>query len=123
MLTLGDHFFGGHVKGGEQGGSSVADLVVANTLHVPQPHGQQRLGVIESMDLGLLVDGEHHRLVVWVQIKPDDVPHLLDKERVGGQFVAVRLPLSGDASAGGAAQRRSAAIGEPWTTASGSPSG
>ena len=52
-LALGYHFSGGYVKGGEQGGSSMADLVVSNTLYLPQPHGQQRLGVIESMNLGL----------------------------------------------------------------------
>ena len=85
----------------------MADLVVTNTLHLPQPHGQKRLGVIESMNLALLVNAEHHRLVGLVQIKTDDFPHLLHKKRIGGQLLAVRLPHSG----------------EPWTTASGSPSG
>jgi len=63
-LALGDHLSGGHVKGGEQGGSSVADVVMGNTLHEPQPNLQQRLGAIESLDLGLLVDAEHIALSV-----------------------------------------------------------
>lgn len=47
---------------------------------------------------------------------------LLDKERIDGKIVAVRHPHSGDASAGAAEPRKSAASCEPSSTASGSPS-
>ena len=49
------------------------------------------------------------------EVQANDVPHLLHKERVSGELVAVRLPLSGTLSAGETAASRSAASGEPWT--------
>ena len=47
---------------------------------------------------------------------------LPDKERIDGEIVTVRLPHSGDASAGTAGPRKSATSCEPFSTASGSPS-
>ncbi len=113
-LALGDPLPSGHVQSGKQGGGSVADGVVGDAFHVAKTHGQQGLGAVQSLDLGLLIDAVHHRLVGRIQVQADDVANLFDKERVGGELVAVRLPRSGSASAGEAAPRRSAASGERW---------
>lgn len=71
---------------------------MGDSLDVPQAHWQQGLGTVQSLDLGLLIDAEHHRLVGWVQVKANDVPHLFDKERIGGQLerlLSVRLQREG----------------------------
>lgn len=119
-LALGDHRTGGHIEGSKQGGSAVADVVMGHALHVAQAHRQQWLGAIQSLDLRFLVNAEHDSVLGRIQVQADDVAHLLHKEGIGGELVAVRLPRSGDASAGAAAPRRSAASGArcswrcPW---------
>jgi len=85
-LALVDHLPCGHFQGGEQGGGAVADVVMGNFLHVTQAHGQQWLGAVQGLDLGFHVDAKQHRLVGRVQVQANDVPHLLHKERVGGQL-------------------------------------
>ena len=119
--ALCQHLSGGHVQGSEQSGGAVADVVMRDALPVAKSHRQQRLGLIPSLDVRLLVDAEHHRLVRWVQVQTDDVPDLLHKERVGGELVALRLPRSGTTSVGAAAPRRPAAIGARWFWRSPSP--
>ena len=79
-LALGDHRTGGHVQGGKQCGGAVADVVVGDSLDVAQTHRQQRLGVIEGLDLRFLVNAEHNCLIGWVELEPDDVSCLLDKK-------------------------------------------
>ncbi len=81
-LAVGDHLAGGHVQGGEQGGCAVADVVVGHTFHVSQVHGQYRQDPVEGLDLRLLVDAEHHRLIRWVLVEADDVADLLNKEGI-----------------------------------------
>jgi hypothetical protein len=49
-----------HVEGGEQGGRAVALVIVG---HGPGPtllQGQARLGAVQGLDLGLLIDTEDH---------------------------------------------------------------
>ncbi len=96
--ALGHHLPGGHVQRSKQGGGAVADVVMRHALHVAQSHGQQRLSAVQGLDLRLLVDAEHHRLVRRVQVQADDVPDLLDQEGVGGEFerlLPVRLHREG----------------------------
>ena len=83
-----------------------------HTFHVAQPHGQQRLGTVQCLDLRLLVNAEHDSVLGWVQIQADDVANLLHKERIGEELEAVRVLRSGNASAGAAGPRRSATNGE-----------
>jgi hypothetical protein len=81
-LALGDHLAGGHIQGREQGGGAVAVVVVGHALHRAQSHGQQRLGAVQGLDLCLLVDAEHHRLIGRIQVQPDDGADLLDEKRI-----------------------------------------
>jgi len=67
-LALGDHLAGGDIERGEQGCGAVTDVVMRHPFHIPQAHGQQRLGPIQGLNLRLFVDAEHHRLVGRVQV-------------------------------------------------------
>ena len=93
-LAVRDHRSGSHFEGGEQGGGAVAPVIVGHPLDVAQPHRQHRLRPLQSLDLALFVDAQHHRVVRGVEVEPDDVAYLLDEERVGRQLevlVPVRL--------------------------------
>ncbi len=74
------------VQGGEQGCRAMTDVIVRDALDISQPHRQHRLRPIQGLDLALLVDAQHQRIVRWIEIQPDYVPHLLHKERIGGEF-------------------------------------
>jgi hypothetical protein len=91
-LALADHLTGGHVQGGEQRGGAVADVVMGDALDVTEAHGQQRLSPVQGLDLRLLVDSEHQRLVRWIQIEADDVADLLHEERILRQLECL-LPM------------------------------
>ena len=36
-------------------------------------HREHRCGAVERLDLGLLIDAEHHRSFRWVEVEPHDV--------------------------------------------------
>jgi len=55
----------------------------------PGHHRQHRLGPIQGLDLGLLVDTENDGLLRRVVIEPDDVDDLVDELRVSGELEAV----------------------------------
>ena len=63
LFALGQDVAGSDVKGGEQGGGAVADVIVGDPFDIPQPHGQQGLGAVEGLDLGFLVHAQHHGVV------------------------------------------------------------
>ena len=45
-------------------------------------HRQERLGSIERLYLALLIDAQHDRAFRRRELEADDVPHLLDEQRV-----------------------------------------
>jgi hypothetical protein len=49
-------------------------------------HGQSRLGAIEGLDLALLIDAQHQRLVGRVEIEPDDVLNFFRELRIVRQL-------------------------------------
>ena len=55
-------------------------------------HRQRRLGAIERLALGLLVEAEHHRPLGRVHVEPDDVDELRLEVRVGRDLERVDLP-------------------------------
>src|SRR6202008_4093947 len=85
-LALGEHRAGGDVQGGKQSGGAVADVIMSNTLDVPQAHRQHRWGTVQGLNLALFIDAEHQSVIRRVQVEADDVTHLLDKERIGGEL-------------------------------------
>jgi hypothetical protein len=56
---------------------------VGVALDLPGPEGQHRLGPVERLDLGLLVDGEDDRPLGRREVEPDDVADLGDELRIG----------------------------------------
>jgi hypothetical protein len=71
-----------HVQGGEQVGGAVPDVVVGAFLGGVERDRQQRLGPVQGLDLGLLVEAEHDRPAGRIQVQPDDVGDLLRERRV-----------------------------------------
>ena len=61
-------------------------VIVSPPLDRPGPHRQQRLCAIQGLNLGLLVDAQHERLVRQVEVKPHYVAHLFDEQRVFRQL-------------------------------------
>ena len=68
------------------------DVVVGAFLSLPGLHRQRLLGPVQGLDLGLLVDAEHDRVLRRVQIQPDHVGDLGDQLRVGGELERLRPP-------------------------------
>ena len=75
-----------HVERGEQGGGAVALVVVGHRAGAAGLHRQARLGAVERLDLALLVDAQHQRLLGRVEVQPDDVGQLLGEARVVGEL-------------------------------------
>ena len=86
---VGDHVAGGDVERGVQVRGAVALVVMGAPLGRAGQHRQHRRGAVQRLDLGLLVDAEHHRRVGRVQVQPDDVADLVDELRVGRQLELV----------------------------------
>src|SRR5208337_3402787 len=75
-----------HVERGKERGRAVALIVVRHRPAAPLLQRQARLGAIQRLYLGFLVEGKHHRMGRWVHIKPHNIAKLLDKKRVVGQL-------------------------------------
>ena len=86
---VGDHQSRRHVQRGVQVGGAVPAVVVAGPLRAAGQQRQHRGGAIERLDLGLLIDAQHHRRIGRVQVQPDDVTNLVDELRVRRQLEAV----------------------------------
>ena len=61
---------GGDLQGGEQGGGGVPGVVVGAPLDPARRHGQHRGGAVQVLDLGLLVDAQHHGVVRGARYRP-----------------------------------------------------
>ena len=81
---------GGDLQRGEQRGGAVADVVMGGLLRQAGSHRQDRRGPVQGLDLRLLVDAQHDRVLGRVQVEPDDVADLRLQLRVGGELE--RLP-------------------------------
>ena len=89
-LAVGEHGSSSDVEGCKQGGGAMADIVMRDTLHVAQSHGQHGLCATEGLDLRLLIHRQHDSVVWRVQIQGDDIAYLLHKKRVVGQLECLR---------------------------------
>src|SRR5271157_5089753 len=66
----------------------MADVIMGDALDIAQAHGQHRLGAVQGLNLALFIDAKYQGMVGRIQVKADDVPHLFDEERIGGEFEA-----------------------------------
>ena len=60
----------------------------------------ERLGAIECLDLGLLINAKHEGVVGRVDAGADDVAHLVDKQRIrmGKRLEEIQPPDDEDAA-------------------------
>ena len=68
----------------------MTDIIMGHAFDITQPHGQHGLGAVEGLNLALFIDAEHQRMIGRMQIQADNVAHLLDKERIGGELKTAR---------------------------------
>src|SRR5580658_459345 len=71
-----DHFPGGQVEGGVQVRGAGPLVVVAGAGRDAGHHREDRSGAVQRLDLGLLIDTQHHRPLGRVQVQAGDVADL-----------------------------------------------
>ncbi len=76
--TSSDDFAGCDVEGGKQRRRAMSFVIVSTSLGLTRPHRQKRLCPIKRLDLALFVNAQHESTFGRVEIKADDIPHLLD---------------------------------------------
>lgn len=85
LHALSDHLTAGDVEGGKQRRRAMTLVVVRHGPGAALFQRQAGLGAVGRLDLALLVDGEHQRLVRRVEIepgpraRPGDVGDLVDE--------------------------------------------
>ena len=97
-LSLADHFPRLSLKGSKQGDRAMTDIVVSPPLHLAGAHGQQRVGTVQCLNLGLLIHTQHHGSIRRAEVEPHDVAHFFNEQGVTGEFEGlgtVRLQSKG----------------------------
>lgn len=89
-LALGEDLARLDVESGEEGSCTVAGVIVGDAFDIPQAQGKIGLKSLQGLDLTLLVNAEDEGVIGRIEIEPDDVTHLLDEERIGGESEAFR---------------------------------
>lgn len=84
LHAAADHRTVEDVEGGEQRGGPMALVVVSHGAALAGLERQPRLGAVERLDLGLLVDQQHQGMGRWVHVEADDVFHLGGEGRIPG---------------------------------------
>src|SRR3954447_21555087 len=79
--TLADDPALDHVECGEQGRRTVTLIIVGHRATAASLHRQPRLGAVERLDLRLLVNRQHQRVLGWINVEADNIPHLGGKLR------------------------------------------
>ena len=57
-------------------------IVMGAPFGLPWSPREQRLGAIQHLDLGFLIDTEHQHMVRRVEIEVDGVAHLVNEEGI-----------------------------------------
>ena len=74
----------GNIERGKQGRGPVTFVGMAESGHgFAIGQLQPALGALQSLDVRLLVDRNHHRILGRLQVEPDNVGSLLRKRRIG----------------------------------------
>ena len=89
---LVEHLAGGDVQGGEQVQRAVPFVVMGEGAVAARHHGKRRLGAVQGLDLGLLVEAEHRGPLRGVQVQADHVDELGLEVGVFGQLEHIGEP-------------------------------
>ena len=74
----------------KQRGCAVALVVVRYSSTAPLLHRQSRLSPVQRLDLALLINADHQRLIRGIQVKSHDIGEFLDESLVLGQLKGSR---------------------------------
>ena len=85
-VAVGEDLTSAGVQRGEQIRGAVPAVAVGAFLGKAEVERQQRLGPIEGLDLGFLIDRQHDRAAGRVQVQADRVGDLLGDRRILLQF-------------------------------------
>jgi len=77
---------GGDIQRSEQSSCSVTNIIMGHTVDVAEAHGQDGLSSIQSLNLVFLIHAEHQCMIRRIEIKPGNVSHLFDEERIVGEL-------------------------------------
>jgi hypothetical protein len=61
-------------------------VVVRAPLDLPRAHRQQGLRAIEGLHLRFLIHAQHQGVLGRIHVLADDIAHLVDEQRIGGQL-------------------------------------
>ena len=89
-LALSENSTGGDIQCGKKSSGPVADVIVGNAFDIAEPHRQDRLSTVQSLDLTLFVHTEHQRVIGRIEVESRYIAHLFDEERIGGQLEGAR---------------------------------
>ncbi|KXV34706.1 hypothetical protein AD940_05655 [Gluconobacter thailandicus] len=77
--ALGENLAIRDIEGGKQSRSAVPDIIVRDTFEIPKAKRQHRLCTLQCLDLRFFVDTQNNCVIWWIEIKADDILHLVDK--------------------------------------------
>jgi hypothetical protein len=83
LVEGADDAAGLHFQGREERGRAMAAVVMRPALDLPRTHRQQRARAVQGLNLRLFIDAQDQRFVRWMEREPYNIPHLLDKQRIG----------------------------------------
>src|SRR5215207_3158289 len=85
-MKLTDDLASLSVQSGKQRGRAIAPVIMSAALHLSRTHGQNWLRAIQRLNLRFLVHAQNQSFIRWIQVKPHNIAHLLDKQRVLRKF-------------------------------------
>jgi MacB-like periplasmic core domain/FtsX-like permease family len=108
-VTFADDAARRHIQCRKQRRRPVSDVVIGPPLGLARPQRQNGHRAVERLNLTLFIDRQEQCAIRRTQIQPDDVPHLVNEQRVLREFEGldpVRLQRESlpDAGNGGLAQ-------------------
>jgi hypothetical protein len=86
--TFANDSTGRHIERGEERRGAVALVIMGHRSGTALFQGQTRLRAVECLDLALLIDGKHQRLLRWIDVQADDVLDLRDEVGIVGDLEA-----------------------------------
>ena len=86
LHALADNLALKDIERREQGGDTMALVVMGHGASAPLLHRQPRLGAIKRLNLALLIDRQDHGMVGWIDVEADDLVQFGGKLRIVGQL-------------------------------------
>src|SRR5215472_2971767 len=90
VIAHADHRAVGHIQRRKQRGCPMALVIVSHRSAAALLQRQTRLGAVQGLDLTLLVDTHHDRVLGWIQIEPHDVFQFLGETLILANLEALQ---------------------------------